>query len=153
MIVLHGAISIAIILGVALLVSQETPPALMEPAAPPTAMSISPHGFLSLSIWMFFESLQPLPCFLLATFWNASSCPHCSNSKKSLQLSLLPLHMMASKHGEVASLEGRYFLQKQGSKVFRLISVLFVQSYIYFIQQSAIGFDQPPHRFVEIMAA
>ena len=111
MIVLHGAISIAIILSVALLVSQETPPALMEPAAPPTAMSSSPRGFLSLSIWMFFESLQPLPCFLLATFWNASSCPHCSNSKKSLQLSLLPLHMMASKHGEVASLEGILFAE------------------------------------------
>jgi hypothetical protein len=63
MIVLHGAISIAIILSVALLVSQETPPVLMEPAAPPTAMSSSPRGFLSLSIWMFFESLQPLPCF------------------------------------------------------------------------------------------
>ena len=45
MIVLHGVISIAIILSVVLLVSQETPPALMEPAAPPTAMSRGPSDF------------------------------------------------------------------------------------------------------------
>ena len=96
--------------------------------------------------------LQLLPLFLLASFYNASSSMHCSNSKKSLQQYLLLLHFLAPKHNEVASLE-EVFLHKQGSKGFRLISVLFYQSHIYLIQQSAIGFDQPlSPRFVEVTA-
>ena len=58
MTVLHCAISIAIVLSVALLISHENSPALMEPAAPPTARSSNPCEFLSLSIWMIFESLN-----------------------------------------------------------------------------------------------
>jgi hypothetical protein len=96
--------------------------------------------------------LQLLPLFLLASFYNASFSLHCSNSKKSLQQYLLLLHFLAPKHSEVASLE-EVFLQKQGSKGFRLFSVLFYQSHIYLIQQSAIGNDQPlSPRFVEVRA-
>ncbi len=52
----------------------------MEAAAPPTATSSSPCGFLSLSCNL--GILQLLPLFFLVTFCNASSCLHCSNSKK-----------------------------------------------------------------------
>ncbi len=52
----------------------------MEAAAPPTATSSSPCGFLSLLDNL--GILQLLPLFFLATFCNASSCLHCSNSKK-----------------------------------------------------------------------
>ena len=52
----------------------------MEAAAPPTATSSCPCGFLSLLDNL--GILQLLPLFFLATFCNASSCLHCSNSKK-----------------------------------------------------------------------
>ena len=75
------------------------PPTLTEAAAPPTATSNSPFGLLSLSDNL--GILQLLPLFFLATFWNTSSCLHCSNSKKSLRQSLLLLNFLTSKHGKV----------------------------------------------------
>ena len=122
----------------------------MEAAAPPTATSISPCGFFSLSTWMILESCNCCLCFFLPHFTMPHPACTAAIAKKSLQQYLLLLHFLAPKHNEVASLE-EVFLHKQGSKGFRLISVLFDQSHMFLIQQSAIGFDQPlSPRFVEV---
>jgi hypothetical protein len=112
---------------VALLVLQKTPSCL-------DGSSSSTHSNKHQPLWIFFSLnlddlgiLQLLPLFLLASFYNASFSLHCSNSKKSLQQYLLLLHFLAPKHSEVASLE-EVFLQKQGSKGFRLFSVLFIKA-------------------------
>ncbi len=72
---------------------------------------------------------MPPPARTAATAKNPCSCLSCYCIWQ--HQSTVRLHLLKG-----------YFLQKQGSKVFRLISVLFVQSYIYFIQQSAIGIQQ-----------
>ena len=68
----------------------------MEAAAPPTATSSSPCGFLSLSTWTIFEYCSCCHCFFLPHF--AMPHPACTaaTAKKSLRQSLLLLNFLTS---------------------------------------------------------
>ena len=152
MIVPHSVIGIAIALSVALLGPQKTPSCLDGSSSSTHSNKHQPLWIFSLSTWMILESCNCCLCFFLPHFTMPHPACTAAIAKKSLQQYLLLLHFLAPKHNEVASLE-EVFLHKQGSKGFRLISVLFYQSHIYLIQQSAIGFDQPlSPRFVEVTA-
>ena len=143
-----GAISIALAFSVALLDLQKTLSCF-------DGSSSSTHSNKQQPLWIFVSLLQS---------WNPAAVASVF-SCHILQCIILPALQQQQKnhcgslcccwifwHQSMARfhLWKGYFLHMQGNKGVILISVLFVQSYIYLIQQSAIGFDQPlSSRFVK----